>query len=254
MAKLPALISALSQHDERDRSTLEHVARTIREEGYIPTTKRGAGASGMTTEAAANLFLALNGCDAPKDASRAIERFRSLRLRERTLHESHHDVLRKIAGAENFGIALEYLIGGTSLLTEWLCGFVDADAEEWLRPRYRQSLLNLDWSALPFRFEIVLQRHPYGGRIVVQSLKPVPTDEQGPIQIVETVYWRSESGRAVSRWRTQFNAEFMCDYNLLEEGFYGRSKSRLISITIPARVLWDVARTLNGTAGLGGSE
>jgi hypothetical protein len=247
MAKLPALISTLSQHDERDRSTLEHIARTIREAGHIPTTKRGIGASGMTTEAAANLFLGLNGCEAPKDAAQAVERFRSLRLRELTVHESEQDVLRKVATAENFGIALEHLIDGSSSISKSLCGFLDAGFDERLSTAYKQNLLNLNWRLLPIQFDIVLQRHPYGARVILKVFQKRSANfDHWEIDSASQARWRTESGEEAN-WRTEFNAEFLSDFNLQEDGFYGNSKSRSIAVTVPAKVLWDIWRTLNST-------
>jgi hypothetical protein len=246
MAKLPALISTLSRHDERDRSTLEHIARTIREAGHIPTTKRGIGASGMTTEAAANLFLGLNGCEAPKDAARAVERFRSLRLRELTLQESEQDVLRKVATAENFGIALEHLIDGSPSISKSLCGFLDAGLEERVSTAYKQDLLNLNWRLLPIQFDVVLQRHPYGAQVILKVFrKRSADDDHWEIESASQARWRTATGEEAI-WHTEFYAEFLSDFDLKEKGFYGNSKSRRIAITIPAKVLWDISRTLSG--------
>jgi hypothetical protein len=257
MAKLPALISTLSRHDERDRPTLEHIARTVREAGYIPTTKRGIGASGMTTEAAVNLFLGLNGCDAPKDAARAVERFRSLRPRGLTLSESEQDALRKVGTAENFGIALEYLIDGTPSISKSLCEFFDEGFEESVSIDYKRDLLNLNWHILfPIQFDIVLHRHPYGARIILKVLrKRAAYYDHWKTESEPQARWRAASGEEAD-WHTEFNAEFLSDFDLNEKGFYGNPKSRRIAVTIPAKVLWDISRTLNSADSevVGGTE
>ena len=60
MAKLPALVAAIAKHDPRGEVVVANYARTIREAGLIPTTKRGAGASEMTPTEGCNLLLALS--------------------------------------------------------------------------------------------------------------------------------------------------------------------------------------------------
>jgi hypothetical protein len=228
MAKLPALVSTLAKHDERDRSSLNHVARVIREEGYIPTTKRGIGAAGMTTEAAVNLFLGLNGCESSKEAPLAIARFRSLRLDESSLKDMDHDTLRKVASAENFGIALEHLVDGSPSLVKWMRGFIDAGfKDKRVRAIYQDRLLKLNWTSPPIAFEIELQRNPYGARISLQT-------------------WVGSSPLD-AHWRTEFNADFFFDHSHFEKGLYGPSKSRRIVVTVPANVLVDIWLTLTDT-------
>lgn len=69
MARLPALIDALTRCDDRPRGTIDHIARTMREAGLIQTTKRGRGAAEMTPLDAAALVLGLYGlAEASPDA------------------------------------------------------------------------------------------------------------------------------------------------------------------------------------------
>jgi len=244
MAKLPALIETLSRHDERDQSTLEHVARTVREAGYIPTTKRGVGASGMTIGAATNLFLALNGCDAPKDAARAVDRFRSLQLRELTAVAPEQDDLQKLLTAETFGVAIERLIDCSNSISKWLCEWLEANFDERVSEAYKRDLMALNWSLLPIQFDVVLFRHPYGAQITLRRLYKRPASAVVSDDPDSPSRWRPASGDVI--WRTEFNAEFVSDFDLQETGFYGRSKSRRITVALPAKVLWDISRTLNG--------
>lgn len=122
MATLPAMVTAVSETDGRDRTAIEHVARFIRERGYIQNGKRGAGAPQMNSTDAANLLIALCGCDAPSEAPLAIDRFRSLR----PMIEGDADMirdyvdqidrlpqpLRDVMQCQTFGTALETLIEG----------------------------------------------------------------------------------------------------------------------------------------------
>ena len=79
MARGPSLITAYSRSDGRDFTAIQHFARTIREAGLIPTTKRGRGAAPVTEREAVNLLLAANGADSAPDAPRAVRRIRMFR-------------------------------------------------------------------------------------------------------------------------------------------------------------------------------
>ena len=122
MAKLPSLVTALAEVDGRDRKAVDHIGRTIREAGYIPTGKRGSGAAEMSEREAANLLIALNGADQPKDTPLAIDRFRSLRqfyqgtaadFREYfASFDNTPEAMQNVADCQTFGKALEALIEG----------------------------------------------------------------------------------------------------------------------------------------------
>lgn len=126
MAKLPSLVTALAEMDGRDRQSVEHIGRTIREAGYIPTGKRGSGAAEMTEREAANFIIALNGADTPKECPLAIDRFRSLRQFYKGTSKDFRDyvdsfegqpeAMQAVADSRTFGEALEGLIDGVPSL------------------------------------------------------------------------------------------------------------------------------------------
>ncbi|MCV0384255.1 MAG: hypothetical protein K5799_12550 [Erythrobacter sp.] len=128
MAKLPSLVTALAEVDGRERKAIDHIARTIREAGYIPTGKRGSGAADMTEREAANFLMALNGADTPKDAPLAIDRFRSLRQFYKgssadfrhyvDSFEGQPEAVQAVADSRTFGQALEGLVAGVPSLAE----------------------------------------------------------------------------------------------------------------------------------------
>ena len=115
MATLPILVSAVAAVDGRDRATIEHTARIIREAGFIATGKRGGGAAEMDFAAAANLLIGLNAADAPKDAPAAIAFIRQLKKR-RMANETGWPILDEVAAAETFGEALERFLSGAAEL------------------------------------------------------------------------------------------------------------------------------------------
>ena len=78
LARLPALLDKYQKLDGRDYSVLQNLARTIREAGFIPTTKRGSGASLMSEREVVNLILGVNGSDTAMDAPEAVRRLRGL--------------------------------------------------------------------------------------------------------------------------------------------------------------------------------
>lgn len=115
MATLPALVDAIAKVDGRERKTLEHTARLVREAGFIPTGKRGGGAAEMDFTAAANLLIGLNGAETPKEAVSAISVIRALEGGGST-ESSLPDPLIEIGSARTFGEALEKLIEQTPRL------------------------------------------------------------------------------------------------------------------------------------------
>lgn len=83
MARLPALVDALTGVDGRDRGVMDHMAREIREVGLIQTTKRGRGSAEMTSQDAAHLLLGVYGSDgrgSAAEAARILGPLRVLRL------------------------------------------------------------------------------------------------------------------------------------------------------------------------------
>ena len=99
--------------------TLAHVARMIREQGLMTTTKRGVGAAEMTVRDATNLLIALNGAQVPKDAPEAVEHYRSFaRTRLSEPRPGFPEVMYEAFNASTFGDALEKLIEVVPLLVE----------------------------------------------------------------------------------------------------------------------------------------
>ena len=112
MAKLPALISALDLTSYRERSTIEHIARVVREAALIPTTKRGPGAADMGVREAANLLLGVAASDIPRAAPETITSLRALSRWGKDYPDRWSPaVFAGVREAVDFGSAMEALIG-----------------------------------------------------------------------------------------------------------------------------------------------
>lgn len=120
MARLPALIDTLSTHDARGRPTIEHIARLVREAGFIQTTKRGRGAAEMTEADAAALLIGLNAIEMPTDAARQVSIFRDLTIQKATPIASGPvpAELEPLVQARTFREALETLITAVPFLEQ----------------------------------------------------------------------------------------------------------------------------------------
>lgn len=227
MAKLPALVSALNRHDGRDRATLDHIARVIREAGYIPTTKRGSGASEMTAREAANLFLGANGADTPREAPLAIDRFRSLMRFDAWSREEHDvpQVLRDIKAATTFGEALERLIDGMG--------------ELYLAARRCIEMGYPDAPDFASDFQDDLATRPWGDIVAFTLTLGRYTAE---IRLKIKVKGGQESGG----WRTDFTASFMPESQRYRAGFYGpRQYDRRVDVTVTGLTLFELWRALH---------
>ena len=60
--KLPGLVAAVTKVDGRPEATINHIARQVREAGFIPGGKRGHGGPDMGYMEAAHLLVALHSC------------------------------------------------------------------------------------------------------------------------------------------------------------------------------------------------
>ncbi len=78
MADLAALLSALTECDNSDRTTLERSACALREAGYISVGQQGSDVAERSFREAANLLIGANRADTLKEARRAVEEYRSL--------------------------------------------------------------------------------------------------------------------------------------------------------------------------------
>ncbi|WP_281805363.1 hypothetical protein [Methylocystis echinoides] len=222
MAKLPALVDAIAEVDGRDRATIDHVARVIREAGYIPTTKRGSGASEMTAREAANLLLALKGADAPKDGPLAIDRFRSLRQEETPHSGVNYEgfsqlpiAIKNVAEARTFGEALEALIDGAPELSQCLrqCVF-----EAYGEPR------------APLIFKMVETGSFAGVEVTLKRYQ------------AEVALWRNFAGQP----ETDFITTFLPDLERQEAGFYGAgTKDHRVAVGFGFPTLIHIAQTLS---------
>jgi len=219
MAKLPALVTALSEVDGRDRKTVDHIARTIRERGYITTGKRGGGAVDMTAHEAANLLIALNGADAPKDGPTAIDRFRSLRqqffgtakdIRERIdSYDRHIKPIQDVMDVDTFGEAFDSLIEDVPELVAALRSYVHNAYNDIDPAVLDDRLFIMMLRARIFGVEITFER--YGAEIALFT----PT------------------GEPAGNRRVEFETRFVQDEDRIESGFYGKQwPDRRISVTI----------------------
>jgi len=220
MAKIPALVSALARVDGRERKTIDHIARVAREDGYLPTGKRGGGAADTTPRVAADLLIALNGADTPKEAGIAIDRFRSLQQftpgnskKFRDLvdsYDSQPTPIQRVMDAKTFGQALEGLIETVPELVASLWGYwreaydrtADIDADPEFLSAMRVGLFGLN---------VTFER--YFARIVLYTMHG--TEE-----------------------RPEFVTQFRPDPERLMSGFYGPGNTtRRVAVTIHTEML-----------------
>ncbi len=234
MAKLPALVTAIAEVDGRDRQSVEYVARTIRERGYITTGKRGGGAADIVAHEAANLLLALNGADTPKEGPTAIDRFRSLRQwhagnarhfkAKLDAYDKLPQPLQDVMDVHTFGEALDALIEGVPHLAasfhEYACVAYERDAahvDEHLRGMLRLGIFGLD---------VALER--YAASVEMFTMHG-------------------------SDRRVEFEANFMQDEDRMESGFYGTVwPDRKVRVTIGFITLLTAWQALNPDEALPG--
>lgn len=234
MAKLPALVTALAEVDGRDRKTVDHIARTIREGGYIPTGKRGSGAAEMGPREASNFLIALDGADTPKEAGVAIDRFRSLKqmfagtandIKDKlAAYDDLPKPLQDVMDAHTFGEALDALIEGVPDLAASFHQYFrvayerDADYVD----KHLNGMLRLGSFGLNVSFE------RYAGTIEMFTMHG-------------------------SDCRTEFKAVFIQDHDRRESGFYGTTwPDRKICVTIGFFTLLTAWQALNPEQALPG--
>lgn len=156
MAKLPKLIEALAEVDERPRSTLEYIARTVREGGELPTTKRGSGAAEMTLRDAANFLIGASVAEAsPKDAPKLVRLYRALSVQAYTQPAEDGEMKRvatHISKSKTFGDALERLIEASPVILSIFFDFVDAAFGDKKGAFARKGLLRGEHARLQVAF------------------------------------------------------------------------------------------------------
>lgn len=110
MARLPALVDALTEADgQRDRATIDNIARAVREAGLLPTTGVGRLAAHMSVQNAADLLIATNVVLPRGQAADAARQIRSLRRLARS-SKGNAGVFKAVGEAQTFGAAIEVLI------------------------------------------------------------------------------------------------------------------------------------------------
>lgn len=110
MAKLPALVSSLSDVLGIDRKTVDYVARFIREHGYIETTGRGAGAADVSVPEVVNLLIALNAAQTTRESISVIDQFRTLKRHASWEVDDFKKTRAKWFSAEDFGTFMNELV------------------------------------------------------------------------------------------------------------------------------------------------
>lgn len=228
MAKLPALVSVITEFDGRERKAVAHIARTIRERGYITTGKRGGGADEKTPHEAANLLIALNGADTPKGGPLAIDRFRSLQQSFRGTSKDIHEHLagyedfpkpiRDVMDVHTFGEAFDALIEGVPDLVASLRQYYHEshdDKKPEVLDRHFYSMLRLGF------FGVLVTFQRYAAKIELYSMHG-------------------------HERRVEFEADFIQDMDRTESGFYGKEwPDRRISVNIGTPTLIAVWQVLN---------
>lgn len=217
MAKLPALVRALQKVDGREIKSIEHIARVTRENGYIPTGKRGSGASDMDSTAAANLLIALNSAENPKDVPLSIDRVRSYEVFAPDPVEGRPEVLRHVAEAANFGVALAELIDG---VPELVCSFFQMASETYEGDRLKAIM-----------YAILNSGTHAGVAVTIHSAS------------AEIQVFKEANGREIE-WSTTF----VVNNERYFSGFYGFDESdRRRSVTFGFRTLLAVWHCLHDT-------
>jgi hypothetical protein len=79
MATLSMLVDVVARLEGFEFSTVNQIAREIREAGLIKTGGRGNSAAQMSFTDAANLLIAVNTSSAVREAPRSVERYRALK-------------------------------------------------------------------------------------------------------------------------------------------------------------------------------
>ncbi len=208
MAKLPAMVTAMSQVDGRERKTIDHITRTIREAGYITTGKRGSGAAEMTVPEVVNLIIAMNAAESAREAPIEIDRYRSLRQiaeigkgqrgsNQLQRYEEYPQAIKDVMDVHTFGEALETLVEGVPSLVQWSMARCEED---------------FPGAEFVVGFALALRARLFGIDVVFQRYTP-------KIQLFRDV----GDDRIV-----EFEANFVADDERAEKGFYGTIQERFL--------------------------
>jgi hypothetical protein len=213
MARLPALVAALARTDGRDAETLGWIARVAREQGLITTTKRGTGAAEMTPRDAANLLIAANVADAPREALPLVPMVRAFVPRLPSEEDrTAADVFGEITRAENFGDALEAAIDGALEIAVRLSRAHDARFSDEPLLQGPKSMFALGLAGFSVEFH----------------------RRAGPVR-VRMALWERREGQVLTPWEWVFEG----DLALIESGHYARQAEfdRNVRVTIGLKTL-----------------
>lgn len=124
MARLPALVDAFTAHDPRGRPTIAHIARQLRNDGEIESTRRGAGGAQMTFRDAATLLIGACGDINPAGAVKTVKQMRVFTLDAADdlatmQQEDLPEHLTWLGDAQNFGDVVEAMIARAPDLEMW---------------------------------------------------------------------------------------------------------------------------------------
>lgn len=133
MARLPALVDAIAQHDRRGHATIAHISRQVRDVDLIESKKRGAGASVMTFSDATTLLLGAYGNLTPQGAVEAVENMRSLQPSpwdkiDRMKREDLPEELAFLRKRLSFADTVEAMLANAPALAAWQRRYMS----EWL--------------------------------------------------------------------------------------------------------------------------
>lgn len=119
MARLPALVKAIADHDDRPATMISHFARVLRNEGLIISNVAGLGAPAMTYKDAAVLLMATLGASAPSGAAEAVANLTQLTAWEdNRLQDRQGGPLAPVVGA-GFMDTLTFMIEHADEIAQW---------------------------------------------------------------------------------------------------------------------------------------
>lgn len=149
MARLPTLVDAISQHDGRDKATIAHVSRRLRDSHHIVSSKRGVGGAVMTMKDAATLLMGAYGDIGPHAAPDAVDRMKTLQPLPATefdeaKREELPDELAFLGKRMSFAETIEQLLIHAPALDLWSQRHKGA----WAVPEELKGLQAAEWSML----------------------------------------------------------------------------------------------------------
>lgn len=131
MARIPALVDAIAQHDWRPRSLISHFGKTARDTGLIASKGMGTAAVSMTTRDAATLLMAVGGAHSPAGAKFAVENLRDMRARQ-VDHQKRAEMPETLAFLRpemTFGETLTQLIEHAKIIQGWEADYVESEGD-----------------------------------------------------------------------------------------------------------------------------